>query len=151
MSAILAGESVSKHFGDLKAVDQVDFELHQGEILGLIGPNGAGKTTTLRAISGILPLSRGEIRFEGRSLAKVPAHQRPGLGIGLVPEGRELWPQLTVLENLELGAFPATARAQRRPLSTGSSSCSPACASAPGSSPAACPAASSRWWRSAAR
>jgi branched-chain amino acid transport system ATP-binding protein len=110
---VLEVRDIDVHYGDAQALYGMRLEVAEGETVTLVGSNGAGKTTTLRAISGILPLSRGEIRFEGRSLAKVPAHQRPGLGIGLVPEGRELWPQLTVLENLELGAFPATARAQR--------------------------------------
>jgi branched-chain amino acid transport system ATP-binding protein len=110
---VLEVRDIDVHYGDAQALYGVNLEVAEGETVTLVGSNGAGKTTTLRAISGILPLTRGEIRFEGRPLAKVPAHQRPGLGIGLVPEGRELWPQLTVLENLELGAFPARARAQR--------------------------------------
>ncbi len=76
----------------------------------LVGSNGAGKTTTLRAISGLLPVARGDIVFEGRSLVRLPAHRRAELGIASVPEGRELWPQLTVRENLELGAYGKAAR-----------------------------------------
>jgi branched-chain amino acid transport system ATP-binding protein len=110
---VLEVRDIDVHYGDAQALYGVSLEVAEGETVTLVGSNGAGKTTTLRAISGILPLTRGEIRFEGTPLAKVPAHQRPGLGIGLVPEGRELWPQLTVRENLELGAFHAQARAQR--------------------------------------
>ena len=110
---MLEVRDIDVHYGDSQALYGMRLSVDEGEVVTLVGSNGAGKTTTLRAISGILPLTRGEVRFEGEPLAKVPAHQRPGMGIGLVPEGRELWPQLTVLENLELGAFPAQARAQR--------------------------------------
>jgi branched-chain amino acid transport system ATP-binding protein len=79
-------------------------------VVTLVGANGAGKTTALRAISGLRPVARGDIVFEGSSLAGVPAHRRAELGIALVPEGRELWPQLTVRENLELGAYGKAAR-----------------------------------------
>src|SRR4029453_9861447 len=84
-----------------------------GGVVPLVAATGAGKTTTLRAISGLLPVARGEIAFEGRSLLGVPAHRRAELGIALVPEGRELWPQLTVRENLELGAYGKAARRHR--------------------------------------
>jgi branched-chain amino acid transport system ATP-binding protein len=84
--------------------------VREGEVVTLVGANGAGKTTTLRAISGLRPVARGDIVFEGRSLVGVPAHRRAELGIALVPEGRELWPQLTVRENLELGAYGKAAR-----------------------------------------
>jgi branched-chain amino acid transport system ATP-binding protein len=84
--------------------------VREGEVVTLVGANGAGKTTALRAISGLRPVARGDIVFEGRSLVGVPAHRRAELGIALVPEGRELWPQLTVRENLELGAYGKAAR-----------------------------------------
>jgi ABC-type branched-subunit amino acid transport system ATPase component len=82
---VLEVRDIDVHYGDAQALYGMRLEVAEGETVTLVGSNGAGKTTTLRAISGILPLSRGEIRFEGRSLAKVPAHQRPGLGIGLAP------------------------------------------------------------------
>jgi branched-chain amino acid transport system ATP-binding protein len=117
MSRLLEGEKVSKHFGGLKAVDAVDFYLSEGEILGLIGPNGAGKTTLFSVVAGSIPPSaglqrptKGDIRFEGKSLMKIRPHERVELGITLVPEGRELWPQMNVKENLELGAFCGRAR-----------------------------------------
>jgi branched-chain amino acid transport system ATP-binding protein len=110
---VLEVRDIDVHYGDSQALYGMRLSVDEGEVVTLVGSNGAGKTTTLRAISGILPTTRGEILFEGKSLAKVPAHQRSGLGIGLVPEGRELWPQLTVLENLELGAFSRPAREQR--------------------------------------
>ena len=83
----------------------LSLEVPEGCIVALLGSNGAGKTTTLRAISGLLRPRSGDIRFRGRSLLAVPAAERADLGIALVPEGRELWPQLTVRENLELGAY----------------------------------------------
>jgi branched-chain amino acid transport system ATP-binding protein len=110
---VLEVHDIDVHYGDLQALHGVSLAVDEGEAVTLVGSNGAGKTTTLRAIAGILPITRGGIVFEGDSLSKVPAHQRPGLGIALVPEGRELWPQLTVLENLELGAFSRQARNQR--------------------------------------
>jgi branched-chain amino acid transport system ATP-binding protein len=100
-------------YGDAQALYGVSLCVESGELVTLVGANGAGKTTILRAISGIRPTARGDLLFEGASLLKVPAHQRPGMGIALVPEGRELWPLLTVLENLELGAFGRAARARR--------------------------------------
>lgn len=110
---VLEVRDIDAYYGDSQALYGVSLSIDQGEVVTLLGSNGAGKTTTLRAISGTHPIARGDLVFEGSSLLKVPAHQRPGLGIALVPEGRELWPQLTVLENLELGAFPRAARARR--------------------------------------
>jgi branched-chain amino acid transport system ATP-binding protein len=100
-------------YGDAQALYGVGFAVDAGELVTLVGANGAGKTTALRAIAGIRPAARGDLLFEGESLRKVPAHRRPGMGIALVPEGRELWPQLTVVENLELGAYDRAARARR--------------------------------------
>jgi branched-chain amino acid transport system ATP-binding protein len=92
----------------------VSLEVHEGEIVTLLGSNGAGKTTTLRAIAGVRPPRSGTIRFRGQDLSRVAASARPALGIALVPEGRELWPQLTVRENLELGAFGKGVRPRLR-------------------------------------
>jgi branched-chain amino acid transport system ATP-binding protein len=110
---VLEIRDIEVYYGDSQALYGVSLSIAQGELVTLVGSNGAGKTTTLRAISGTHPITRGDLVFEGHSLLTVPAHQRPGLGIALVPEGRELWPQLTVLENLELGAFSRRARANR--------------------------------------
>jgi branched-chain amino acid transport system ATP-binding protein len=110
---VLEVRDIDVYYGDSQAVYGLSLSVNQGEVVTLVGANGAGKTTTLRAISGARPIARGDLVFDGESLLKVPAHQRPGLGIALVPEGRELWPQLTVLENLELGAFSRRARAKR--------------------------------------
>jgi len=111
---VLEVREIDAYYGDSRALHGVSLSVGNGEVVTLVGSNGAGKTTTLRAIAGTHPIARGELVFEGDSLLKVPAHQRPGLGIAHVPEGRELWPQLTVLENLELGAFAREARNRRR-------------------------------------
>jgi branched-chain amino acid transport system ATP-binding protein len=111
---VLEVRDIDAYYGDSRALHGVSLSVGNGEVVTLVGSNGAGKTTTLRAIAGTHPIAKGELVFEGDSLLKVPAHQRPGLGIALVPEGRELWPQLTVLENLERGAFAREARNRRR-------------------------------------
>jgi branched-chain amino acid transport system ATP-binding protein len=103
-------KEIDVFYGDAQALYGLSLQVREGEVVTLVGANGAGKTTTLRAISGLRPVARGEIVFEGRSLVGVPAHRRAELGIALVPEGRELWPQLTVRENLELGAYGKAAR-----------------------------------------
>ncbi|HYO17964.1 MAG TPA: ABC transporter ATP-binding protein [Dermatophilaceae bacterium] len=99
--------------GDAQARHGMALHVDQGEVVTLVGANGAGKTTTLRAISGLQRVARGDIVFEGESLVGRPGHVRSGLGISLVPEGRELWPSLTVLENLELGCYAKSARKHR--------------------------------------
>jgi branched-chain amino acid transport system ATP-binding protein len=112
---MLEVRDIDVYYGDAQAVHGLSLSVGQGELITLVGSNGAGKTTTLKAITGILPIARGDLIFEGESLLKVPAHQRPGRGIALVPEGRELWPQLTVRENLELGAFSRRTRGRPDP------------------------------------
>jgi len=107
---ILQVDAIDVFYGDIQVLYGLSLEVREGEIVTLLGSNGAGKTTTLRAVSGLRPPRAGDIRFRGRSLREVPAHARPELGIALVPEGRELWPMLTVRENLELGAFGRRAR-----------------------------------------
>jgi branched-chain amino acid transport system ATP-binding protein len=102
---LLEVDAIDVAYGDVQVLHGVSLAVHEGEIVTLLGSNGAGKTTTLRAISGLRPPRRGDIRFRGRSLADVPASSRAELGIALVPEGRELWAGLTVGENLELGAY----------------------------------------------
>ena len=92
-------------YGNIEAVKGVSFDVKAGEVVTLIGGNGAGKTTTLRTISGLLPLAGGEVVFEGQSLAGVPAHEIVERGIAHSPEGRRVFPRLSVHENLELGAF----------------------------------------------
>jgi len=91
--------------GKIKALHGVDLGLESGETVALIGANGAGKSALLRAISGLIPLEAGEILFEGRPLNGLPPHEIVSLGVTQVPEGRRVFPQLTVEENLDLGAF----------------------------------------------
>ncbi len=107
---LLQVDAIDVFYGDVQVLYGLSLTVYPGEIVTLLGSNGAGKTTTLRAIAGLRPPRSGDIRFRGRSLAAVPASARADLGIALVPEGRELWPQLTVRENLELGAYGARAR-----------------------------------------
>jgi branched-chain amino acid transport system ATP-binding protein len=107
---LLQIDAVDVFYGDIQVLYGLSLEVREGEIVTLLGSNGAGKTTTLRAVSGLRPPRRGDIRFRGQSLSAVPASARCELGISLVPEGRELWPQLTVRENLELGAYGARVR-----------------------------------------
>jgi branched-chain amino acid transport system ATP-binding protein len=107
---LLEVDGIDVFYDDVQVLYGLRLEIRRGEIVTLLGSNGAGKTTTLRAIMGLRPPRAGDIRFRGQSLAALPAAGRAELGIALVPEGRELWPQLTVLENLELGAYTRRAR-----------------------------------------
>lgn len=109
---LLEVDGIDVFYGDVQVLYGLSLEVNEGEIVTLLGSNGAGKTTTLRAISGLRPPRRGDVRFEGTSLLGVAAARRAELGIALVPEGRELWGQLTVRENLELGAYHPRVRAR---------------------------------------
>ena len=93
------------HYGKIEAIKGISFIVNQGEIVTLIGANGAGKTTTLKTISGLRKVSSGSILFDGQDISKVPAHERVDLGISQAPEGRGIFPGMTVLENLEIGKF----------------------------------------------
>ena len=110
---MLTLESVDAFYGDLQALAGVNLEVQAGEIVALVGANAAGKTTTLRVISGTLPTRAGRVLLEGEDLAGLPAHLRVGRGIVQVPEGRRLFPFMTVRENLLLGAHTGRARAER--------------------------------------
>ncbi|HLE44346.1 MAG TPA: ABC transporter ATP-binding protein [Methylomirabilota bacterium] len=107
---MLSLEGVDAFYGDLQALHGVSFAVQPGEIVALVGANAAGKTTTLRVISGLLVPRSGRVTFEGQDIAAVPAHRRVALGIVQVPEGRRLFPFMTVRENLLLGAHPTAAR-----------------------------------------
>lgn len=93
------------HYGKIEAIKGISVVVNQGEIVTLIGANGAGKTTTLKTISGLRKVSGGSILFDGQDISKVPAHERVDLGISQAPEGRGIFPGMTVLENLEMGKF----------------------------------------------
>jgi len=98
-------EGLHTYYGYIHALKGIDIEVSQGEIVSLIGSNGAGKTTTLASIAGLVPSSSGTITFEGKDITNAPPHQMVRLGISLSPEGREVFPALTVEENLRLGAY----------------------------------------------
>jgi branched-chain amino acid transport system ATP-binding protein len=106
-------DQIDVFYGDLQALWNVSLTVQEGEIAALVGSNGAGKSTLLKTICGLLRLTRGSIRFNGLQLDKTPAHQIVRLGICLVHEGRRLFPEMSVLENLEMGAFNAKARKKK--------------------------------------
>ena len=108
---LLELENVAASYEDLQALFGVSLKVFPGEIVTLIGANGAGKTTTLRVISGVKHPSSGTVRFSGDDVSRVPAHQMVGRGISHVPEGRQVFPFLTVRENLSLGAYTPRSRA----------------------------------------
>jgi len=111
---MLEVRGISAGYGDVQVLFSLSLSVNEKEIVTLLGSNGAGKTTTLRCICGVVPPRNGEVLFKGESLVRAPAAERTGMGIALVPEGRELWPQLTVRENLELGAYHGRARARSK-------------------------------------
>ena len=103
--SMLKVENLSVHYGMIQAVRDVSFEVNEGEVVSLIGANGAGKTTILRTLSGLVRPSAGEIQFLGKEIQKLPAQKIVAGGLSQVPEGRHVFPGLTVMENLEMGAF----------------------------------------------
>jgi branched-chain amino acid transport system ATP-binding protein len=105
MIPLLQTQGLELAYGQVPACREISIGVNEGEIVTLIGANGAGKTTTLRAIAGALRPRSGTIRFAGKDITGLPSHERTNLGIALVPEGRRVFPFLTVRENLELGAF----------------------------------------------
>ncbi|HWK92007.1 MAG TPA: ABC transporter ATP-binding protein [Luteimicrobium sp.] len=105
---LLELDDVSVSYGRIEAVRHISIAVEEGELVTLIGANGAGKTTTMRAISGIRPLSSGTIRFDGRDITRMKAHERVIAGVVQAPEGRGVFPGMTVMENLEMGAYART-------------------------------------------
>jgi branched-chain amino acid transport system ATP-binding protein len=102
---LLELEDVHVHYGKIAALKGISLAVDDGEIVTLIGANGAGKTTTLKTISGVRGVSRGEIRFAGEPITRLPGHKRVQIGIGQAPEGRGIFPGMTVEENLHMGAY----------------------------------------------
>ena len=103
--AMLSVNNLQVHYGMIQAIKDVSFEVNEGEVIALIGANGAGKTTILHTVSGLLQPTKGSVIFEGQDITKVPAHKIVSLGMAHVPDGRRVFAQLTVLENLKLGAY----------------------------------------------
>ena len=110
-SPILELKDVHTYYGQIHALKGITFTVNKGEIVTLIGGNGAGKTTTLRTISNLKSPKRGEVIYKGQKLSSIPTHQLVNLGMAHVPEGRRIFPRLTVRENLEMGAFSLNDRA----------------------------------------
>ena len=110
--ALLEVGDIHTYYGNIEALKGISLEVDQGEIVTLIGSNGAGKSTTLRSISGLTPPSQGSIKFEGKELAEMPPQDIVRLGISQSPEGRHVFPRMSVRENLELGAFLRRDRAK---------------------------------------
>jgi len=102
---MLRVENLSVNYGAIKALKKITCEVHQGEIVALIGANGAGKTTILNSISGILPIQDGKILFTGKDITKTAPHEIVKMGICQVPEGRRVFANMSVLENLEMGGY----------------------------------------------
>ncbi|MEU5429330.1 ABC transporter ATP-binding protein [Streptomyces olivoreticuli] len=105
MTALLEVENLRVAYGKIEAVKGITFTVETGRIVTLIGTNGAGKTTTLRTLSGLIEPLGGTVRFDGRSIVGTPAHEIVALGLAHSPEGRHIFPRLTIAENLQLGAF----------------------------------------------
>ncbi len=109
--ALLEVEGLDVHYGAIHALKGISIKVEKGQIVTLVGSNGAGKTTTLRALSGLVPATRGTIRFEGNALNGKKPHEIVRLGLSHAPEGRGIFPNLTVRDNLELGAYVRRDRA----------------------------------------
>ena len=103
--AILEVKDLEVYYGVIQAIKGISFEVNQGEIIALIGANGAGKTTTLQTITGLIPSKAGTITYEGNNITKIPGYKLVGMGIAHVPEGRRVFAELSVLQNLKLGAY----------------------------------------------
>lgn len=103
--ALLQVENLKIHYGLIQAIKQASFEVNQGEIVALIGANGAGKTTIMHSICNLIPKFAGTVTFDGTNITNVPTHKLVSMGIAQVPEGRRIFQELTVAENLRLGAF----------------------------------------------
>jgi branched-chain amino acid transport system ATP-binding protein len=111
---MLEVQGIAVRYGALEAVHDVSFSVEPGQIVALVGANGAGKSTTLKAVMGMLPLARGALRWKGEAIATLPAADRVGRGLALSPEGRRLFPRMTVHDNLLVGAHTVRSRASVR-------------------------------------
>jgi branched-chain amino acid transport system ATP-binding protein len=111
--SLLEVENLRVAYGDLEVVKGISFRIERGEIVTVLGSNGAGKTTTLRTLAGLLTAASGKITYDGKVIGGLPPHQVANMGLALVPEGRQLFPEHTVLENLELGGYRHLRRGAR--------------------------------------
>ncbi len=103
--AMLEVKNLHVHYGVIEAIKGIDFEVNKGEVIALIGANGAGKTTILHTVSGLITPSEGSVTFEGKDITKIPGHKIVSMGMAHVPEGRRVFQELTVLQNLKMGAY----------------------------------------------
>ena len=103
--AILEVKDLEVFYGVIQALKGISFEVNPGEIIALIGANGAGKTTTLQTVTGLIPSKAGKIVYDGKDITRLPGHKLVSMGVAHVPEGRRVFAQLTVLQNLKLGAY----------------------------------------------
>lgn len=103
--AMLEIKDLEVYYGVIQAIKGISFEVNQGEVIALIGANGAGKTTTLHTITGLISPKKGSVVFEGKDITKVPAHKIVSMGMAHVPEGRRVFAELSVYENLKMGAY----------------------------------------------
>ena len=108
--AMLEVKDLNVYYGMIHAIKGISFEVNEGEVIALIGPNGAGKTTILHTVSGLLSPRSGSVSFEGQDITKVPAHRIVGLGMAQVPEGRRVFAQMSVMQNLRMGAYTRSDR-----------------------------------------
>ncbi|KVR06519.1 ABC transporter ATP-binding protein [Burkholderia ubonensis] len=104
-AAMLKIKGLQVNYGGIQAVKGVDMEVHQGELVTLIGANGAGKTTTMKAITGLKPYSAGDIEYDGKSIKGVPTHELLKRGLAMVPEGRGIFARMSIIENMQMGAY----------------------------------------------
>ncbi len=107
-------DAIDVFYGPAQALWSVSFSVEKGQVASLIGANGAGKTTTLRALCGLIPLTAGRVTYDGQVISGLPVHRIMDLGISLVPEGRQLFPKMTVEENLTIGSYLPRTKPQRR-------------------------------------
>jgi branched-chain amino acid transport system ATP-binding protein len=114
MRVLLEVDDLCVNYGRIEAIRNVSFNVNEGEVVTLIGANGAGKTTTLKTVSGLRPVRLGSIRFQGRDITAMPAHERPVLGIAQSPEGRGCFVGMTVIENLDMGAYARPDRKSKK-------------------------------------
>ncbi len=146
MTALLDLQAVTSGYGEVRVLESVSLEVAAGSITALVGSNGAGKTTLMRAIAGLLPLAAGRILLDGVDIGLAPTHRRIELGLALVPEGRLIFPDFTVEENLKIGAIARHARPNASAGSKRCSRCFRGSASAASRPAGRCRAASSRCW-----